>query len=449
MALSFSPNQKHSFYGMMHIYVETGNPTVNGATLNPGYSADIFAPIYGLPLTFQSKDHFSIRMTSLTEDILSKKEYQFYFPKTIPDGFSELAHGIYYSQTAPGIEYQQPLISFINKTISKKPSKNFVIGSKSVGKSTFSRYFANMVISQHGKVGFLDLDPGQPELSLPGSVSFSVLDNFILSPPERHTNLAQLSYFYGSTSISDNIEYFFRCVKALIDSLPSDIFIICNSFGWVVDLGQNLHQQLLDILLPENVIVLAKPNEKPPEIRSYSFHSEVTPQPGLYQITPKEQREIRFITHFVSYRGPISSQQPYMFTLNNLHIGFVCVEVAKTETLTALNGSIVALCSDMRKFQPNKYLVNLLRNPEPIKCVGYGLVRAIDKANGLIYIIATESSEDIATQVNTILMGPIQVPIQIFLDTPRADPNYLGIGLLQKAGASTDPLSLKQTPVFE
>ena len=46
-------------------------------------------------------------------------------------------------------------------------------------------------------------------------------------------------------------------------------------------------------------------------------------------------------------------------------------------------------------------------------------------------------------------MGAINTPGDFYLDTPRADPNYLAIGLMKKPGASTEPLALKQTPVFD
>ena len=444
---SFAPG-KHSFYGMMHIYVEVGNPCVNGASLKPGFCGDIFAPLYGLPYTFESNEAFAMTISSLSQDVLSPKEIKYYLPKSPPDGFKEICAGVFYSQIIHGCVYQQALINFVENTLNKKPSKIFIAGNKGAGKSTLSRIVANKVISRYGHVGFLDLDPGQPEISLPGSISFSVLDTFILSPPERHSHLAQLSYFYGSSSMSDNIEHFQRCLEELIKGLPSDIFIIVNSFGWVADLGLTLHQEFLDAIQPENVIMLTKPEEKSSPIRGYMFRTEVTAHPGPMQVTPKEQREIRICSHFLSGRGSISCQQPYVFSLRNIHVGFVCVDVKPTETLTALNGSIVALCSDMRAFPQNRKYLTLLKEPYPIRVVGYGLVRAIDKENGLLYVISRESYEIIGN-VNTILMGAINTPGDFYLDTPRADPNYLAIGLMKKPGASTEPLALKQTPVFD
>ena len=50
-----------------------------------------------------------------------------------------------------------------------------LIGPKGVGKSTFARYVANLLMIDYEKVGFLDIDPGQPERTAPGLVSVTTL----------------------------------------------------------------------------------------------------------------------------------------------------------------------------------------------------------------------------------------------------------------------------------
>ena len=180
------------------------------------------------------------------------------------------------------------------------------------------------------------------------------------------------------------------------------------------------------------------------------FVSDVSPRSGSVQVTSKDQRELRIISHFTAdHYGPVSFQHPIKLHMNSIHIGFACVDVSPTETLTALNGSFVMLCCDTRPFKPNRLLVTLLKETYPIRCVGCAIVKAIDKKNGIIYVIGREDLVKNIEAVNTIIMGSVQIPVDLLIDSPRADPNYLGIGLLQKVGASAEPLALKQTPVFE
>lgn len=435
----------HSFYGMMQIKIISGSPVLNGATLYPGFIGNIFAPLYNLPLTMEATETFKMIISPLPENQISKREYSFYFPKKAPDGFKQLARCIFYSPMIHGAAYPIQLIKFIDQLITKKPTKIFVAGNKGVGKSSLSRLIANKILSVHGKVGFLDLDPGQPEFSLPGTVSFSVLSSFVLEPPERHTKVAQVSYYYGGASVTENITHFQKCIQEVVKNIPSDMFVIINSFGWVVDLGLELHKSICDLILPENLIMLTKPSEQVAPIRGYMFKSEITSKPGIFTISPKEQREVRIIAYLTSNNTPFSSINPIAINLRTIHIGLICVDVEPTEILTALNGSIVALCNDTRNFAPNKKLVTILREVPPLLCQGFGLVRAIDKANGMLYII-TDVAPD---TINTVIMGAINTPVACFLDTPCLEGNYLGIGLLDKIGASTDPLTLKKAPIFE
>ena len=59
-------------------------------------------------------------------------------------------------------------------------SRVLVAGGKGVGKSTFLRWFTNKLLSS-GPVLFLDLDPGQAELGLPGYLSMSALTSSVSS----------------------------------------------------------------------------------------------------------------------------------------------------------------------------------------------------------------------------------------------------------------------------
>lgn len=53
-------------------------------------------------------------------------------------------------------------------------SRLLAVGGKGVGKSTFLRYFANRLLKESGggsSVLYVDLDPGQAEMTIPGKLS--------------------------------------------------------------------------------------------------------------------------------------------------------------------------------------------------------------------------------------------------------------------------------------
>ena len=85
-------------------------------------------------------------------------------------------------------------------------------------------------------------------------------------------------------------------------------------------------------------------------------------------------------------------------------------------------------------------MVSLLKSPPICSCNGFGFVRAVNKEKGILYIVTPEKD----AIFNTILMGQVSVPSNFFTETLRCDPNYIGIGMLDKVGASTDPLMLKK-----
>ena len=287
-------------------------------------------------------------------------------------------------------------------------------------------------------------------------MSLTYIDNFCFNNPEHNTiQNKQIRIFYGSITPSDNLEYFKTCVSYLVDQFNTEIseeedsantFLVVNSFGWVQDLGFTIHQELInEIIHPNQVITLHRPEETPAPLADPMFRYEVQPKSGQISITPKMLRDLRILGYFRRKQNFVSIQQPIEANLREVRIGFLTVVVPPSETLTALCGSIVALLDDERQFPRSKRLVSLLKSPPICCCSGYGFIRAIDKDKGILYIVTPEKD----AVFNTILMGQIAVPTNFFTETLRCDPNYIGIGILDKAGASTDPLMLKNATVFD
>ena len=94
---------------------------------------------------------------------------------------------------------------------------------------------------------------------------------------------------------------------------------------------------------------------------------------------------------------------------------------------------------------PPKKLVSIIRNFPPLECNGFGIVQGIDLEKGVLYLLTPFPD----AKFNTLIQGAVHIPGDLYADTNLADPNFFGIGLLDKIGASTDPLMLKNTPVFD
>lgn len=73
----------------------------------------------------------------------------------------------------------------IDKIESK--TRLFVCGGKGTGKSTFLRYAVNKLLNSFKKVVYIDLDPGQPEFGVPGTISVTVVEKPLLGPNYTHS----------------------------------------------------------------------------------------------------------------------------------------------------------------------------------------------------------------------------------------------------------------------
>lgn len=70
-------------------------------------------------------------------------------------------------------------------------TKLLIAGGKGVGKSTFLRYSINSLLTRFEKIRIIDLDPGQSECSVPGSISVLTISDPILGPNYTHLQRTQ------------------------------------------------------------------------------------------------------------------------------------------------------------------------------------------------------------------------------------------------------------------
>ena len=157
----------------------------------------------------------------------------------------------------------------------KRPVAVMVCGPKGAGKSSFCRIISNSLLSRGqatqervNRVAFIDLDPGQPELSPPGELSLVILQSCILGPPFTHPTVSGeneviRAHHFGYLSPKEDIDHYFRCALDLYNHYqrlarshgPCPLIINCS--GWVQGSGFELLADLIKNLSLTDVIYMS------------------------------------------------------------------------------------------------------------------------------------------------------------------------------------------------
>lgn len=179
--------------------------------------------------------------------------------------------------------------------------KAMVCGPKASGKSTFSRYLLNHLLSpapqtenKHDNsdgVAFLDLDPGQSEFSPMGQVYLAHLRSPFFGPPFTHPSLDGSNegtmiraHHIGATSPRDDADHYVLAAmdlveryRALLASYPQCPLII-NYPGWIFGQGLEVATWLVRSLGLSDVVYMS---EKGPtevvEPLGAAAHAAMTP----------------------------------------------------------------------------------------------------------------------------------------------------------------------------
>lgn len=171
-----------------------------------------------------------------------------------------------------------------------------ICGAKGCGKSTMLRYATNRMISEQMKkdlgsadVAVLDLDCGQPELSVPGLITLSLVSKPLLSDPPMHMVSGggmdgddiknggdevngkvyplqhEAAYFFGDiTSKADPDKYIEMATLLLqryndlkrkrIETGKGDLPLLINTDGWVKGFGYEILCAIIEAANPGNII---------------------------------------------------------------------------------------------------------------------------------------------------------------------------------------------------
>lgn len=145
-----------------------------------------------------------------------------------------------------------------------------IIGNKNTGKSSFLKLLYNTLLSQSSLLKedkifrILDIDPGQPELCLPGCISLSELKSPLLGTlePFKLAKTSEIVKFIGFNSPDVQPLNYFHQLNSLIEqiekqSFGKNIVTFINSPGWVKGFGAEVISHIVSSIHISHLIQLS------------------------------------------------------------------------------------------------------------------------------------------------------------------------------------------------
>jgi len=185
-----------------------------------------------------------------------------------------------------------------------RPLSCIILGDVDSGKTTFGTYIANYAVSKGLKVGVIDKDPGQTEVSVPTTIGLSIVER----PMHSLENAKAVSVrFVGSVSPSNIVQRVVAATKELFDEALKrgcDLIII-NTSGWVNGRGaRELKYNVITTIHPSHLVLIQRTNEVEHLVKPFEKSDikiiRVQPSPAVKPKT-KEERKARRESIFKNY----------------------------------------------------------------------------------------------------------------------------------------------------
>ncbi|XP_059059017.1 polynucleotide 5'-hydroxyl-kinase NOL9 isoform X2 [Achroia grisella] len=308
-----------------------------------------------------------------------------------------------------------------------RKSRGIICGGKGLGKSTFLRYCVNRQLA-HGPVLVIDLDPGQAEFTVAGNISATIVTKPLLGPNFTHLETPQKMLHIGMINTMDNTRRYAAAIAELIHYCHNNKSFqtlpwIVNTMGMCNVVG--LKFMLLTILRTQPTYLLQIDSKNPkkrfayhltsnavrqlysenyhdtlfrnipfPEGLEYNFFisgcSEISTN-SSHSLSPRDDRYLNYLAYFGSLlsakKQTLLGITPYEVNYQDLYIGFN-IRVDKNAVLNVINGKVVALCQVTQDKAGQVFTLT----DKPLLCHGYGLIRNIDQAKKVLYIITSNQS---------------------------------------------------------
>ncbi|XP_072304934.1 polynucleotide 5'-hydroxyl-kinase NOL9 [Eucyclogobius newberryi] len=350
-----------------------------------------------------------------------------------------------------------------------------VCGAKNVGKSTFIRILINTLLNHTGSVEYLEGDLGQTEFTPPGCLCLTTVSEPLLGPPFTHQRTPEHMIYYGQSSCESDLDRYLEALKSLWHRLPPSREgpLIINTMGWVKGFGLQLLVDMLRFFPVSHVVQLGHSGTQqcppltpdflraahgcqthPPAQSALSEFTASANPPRTFLHLPvqsefegvgtqgkakhqrsNELRELSLLSYLSQLQSPdpgpvqpLHSLIPYQVPHGAVALGVLHCEVMPSHMFYAANASLVALCCVAEKITSRGSPVLLPQAPL-CPCVGFGVLRGIDTARGLYYLL-TPVDPSVLRNVNCLLLGAVSLPSCIVTaqdcdhDLPYVTSNY-------------------------
>jgi len=337
-----------------------------------------------------------------------------------------------------------------------------VAGGKGVGKSSFLRWLTNKLLATQSQILFLDLDPGQPELNIPGYLSLSILESPLLGPNYCHSGGRPVKSIYlGDINVSNCPQRYLDIAKDLAEAVSSDcslsrLPLLVNTMGWVRGVGLMLLVDLIRMLEPSTVVQVQSRfprknlpypltpqmvvdcgdswlNVKPPSLSYSLLELPAVPEDSRAQDMrskdlwgspdPRLNRDIILLSR-LGKLGGLESFKIFTINFRSIALHLLHAEVKPNCLLAALNWALVDLISveaaAVRRHKQEE-LYSILRQPPREHSRGFGVIIDIDPTAKLMHLATYLSPQEISS-VNCLVGGSTRLPDSLILNLKHSLP---------------------------
>ncbi|KAH3668345.1 hypothetical protein OGAPHI_002099 [Ogataea philodendri] len=225
-------------------------------------------------------------------------------------------------------DWKSALNGLVEDAEASQSIRVLVIGGKNTGKSTFLRLLLDQILSRElGITKLLDIDPGQPEYSLPDSISLTSHENPIHGvyfPFTRKTTTE--ARFIGFNSPQRQPLQYISQLKQLAEqvNMDSDLLLI-NSPGWIKGFGIEILKELTATVNPTHLVYLSHGRDDDNELLNSLKYEKLVFVPAftsrgydIVRYSPTQIRNFRFLSYFhYNYQEkrfdfePLLAKSPY------------------------------------------------------------------------------------------------------------------------------------------
>lgn len=367
----------------------------------------------------------------------------------------ELPDSTRFKHYKKSLEWERTSEMIIRTNRDEPGTRTVICGGKGVGKSTFLRFLVNRTLSVFREVLCLDLDPGQTEFAVPGTLSAVLVKQPLLGPNFTHVATPECMVNVGEVNIAQCPIHYLDSVRYIIDFCNSKPELqklpwIVNTMGFNKGIGVDLTVSLIRFVNPCHVVQIqsrAKALNFPSHLSTgyvwqYSSRFCNTPSnflqyslilmkssvdggresssSNVWGLAPVRIREAMVLSYLSQMlKAPTSLLTdivPYKTSYSKLILCVCHASFPHSQILGAINGNLVALCT----YNGNDILVSddpllprILRKPAVCPCLGFGIVRGIDPDEKNLFLL-TPLSENELSQVNCLMLGAVTLPSYVY-----------------------------------